>query len=637
MVYMASSTWLLLLLAAVFTTVAADDGPACLDNAAMQNLKASLVFPTGSSVVIGLESWNDPNPCRWNGIFCDDLGWVWKINMYRFNLGGNLTAAVLGSLPYLREFYADFNQFPSVPSELFGNLSNLEVFSFNQNPYLSPWNIPESLTAARNLSSFSAVNSNVQGTLPEFLTGENFPVLRFLDLSLHSLSGPIPSQLPATLETLRLSALNQDHHLSGDIPDLSRFRSLKELNLDFNDLTGSLPESLATSMQVLSMAGNNLAGVIPPTIARLTNLLTLNLGLNQLSGEIPDLSRLTSLQKVNLAGNSLTGAIPPTITGLTNLLTLDLSENQLSGEIPDLSPLASLKNLYMRNNGLTGPVPESLVNLTSLEYVNLAGNSLTGAIPRNITSLTHLSELDLSYNQLSGCVPPMATGDYGDQEVIETKGNAVVLINLVTEYSVLYMASTWLVLLFAAAAAAGVAAVNGTDDNPSSPDSGAMKMLKDSLVFPPGSPLLSTWNNQPDPCRWKGVWCDGDNRVWKIDIGNYGLNGTLPAAGLGGLPYLTEFSAGRNNFTSNSFASDLFRISSNLVNVSLDFNLFLEPWKIPESLAAARNLTSFSAAGCNVNGDLSVLKGMPRLKQSHRSGAGNIGEHHLSTRSEPGE
>ncbi|RAL48062.1 hypothetical protein DM860_017853 [Cuscuta australis] len=448
MVYMASSTWLLLLLAAVFTTVAADDGPACLDNAAMQNLKASLVFPTGSSVVIGLESWNDPNPCRWNGIFCDDLGWVWKINMYRFNLGGNLTAAVLGSLPYLREFYADFNQFPSVPSELFRNLSNLEVFSFNQNPYLSPWNIPESLTAARNLSSFSAVNSNVQGTLPEFLTGENFPVLRFLDLSLHSLSGPIPSQLPATLETLRLSALNQDHHLSGDIPDLSRFRSLKELNLDYNDLTGSLPESLATSMQVLSMADNNLAGVIPPTIARLTNLVTLKLGLNhlsgpiplsitsltslttldlslnQLSGEIPDLSRLTSLQKVNLASNSLTGAIPPTITGLTNLLTLDLSENQLSGEIPDLSPLASLKNLYMRNNGLTGPVPESLVNLTSLENVNLAENSLTGAIPRNITSLTNLSELDLSYNQLSGCVPPMATGDYGDQEVIETMGNA---------------------------------------------------------------------------------------------------------------------------------------------------------------------------------------------------------------------
>ncbi|VFQ86489.1 unnamed protein product [Cuscuta campestris] len=383
----------------VFTTVAADDGPACLDNAAMQNLKASLVFPTtGSSVDIGLESWNKTNACEWNGIFCDVVGQVWKVNIEGFYLGGTLTAAGLGSLPSLREFYAKGSQFTSLPSDLFANLTKLEVVSLDDNTYLSPWNIPESLTAARNLWSFSAANSNMQGTLPEFLTEKNFPALRFLDLSDHSLSGPIPSQLPATLETLRLRAQYQGHHLSGKIPDLSRFSSLKELDLNYNDLTGPIPAIIPSSLQVLRMAYNKLAG------------------------EIPDLSSLTSLQEVRLEGNTLTGAIPPITNSLTNLSTLDLSRNQIPGEIPNLSPLASLKNLYMNGNRLTGPVPELLVNLTLLEYGSLAGNSLMGTIPRNITHLTHLSQLDLSNNQLSGCVPPMAHDEHGE-EVIETVGN----------------------------------------------------------------------------------------------------------------------------------------------------------------------------------------------------------------------
>ncbi|VFQ86490.1 unnamed protein product [Cuscuta campestris] len=181
---MASSSWLLLLLAAVFATVAADDGPACLDNAAMQNLKASLVFPTESYVVKlkGLESWNKTNPCRWNGTFCDAAGRVWKVNIEGFLLGGNLTAAGLGSLPNLRELYAKLNLFTSLPSDLFANLTKLEVVSLDEITLLSPWNIPESLTAARNLRSFSATNSNLQGTFPGFLTGKNFPFLSFLDL-----------------------------------------------------------------------------------------------------------------------------------------------------------------------------------------------------------------------------------------------------------------------------------------------------------------------------------------------------------------------------------------------------------------------------------------------------------------------
>ncbi|VFQ86487.1 unnamed protein product [Cuscuta campestris] len=181
------------------------------------------------------------------------------------------------------------------------------------------------------------------------------------------------------------------------------------------------------------------------------------------------------------------------------------------------------------------------------------------------------------------------------------------------------MASTVLLLLFAAAAAAAFTSVAAVDDH-QSPDSPAMYKLKASLEFPPGSQFLINWNNVNDTCKWAGVRCDGAGRVWQIVIENYGLKGTFPEAVLRELPCLSEFYAGRNNFT--SFPPDLFRNLSNLETLSLDYNIFLKSWQIPETLTAARKLKFFSAAGCNINGRFpEFLTGdnFPALQHLHLS------------------
>ena len=142
-----------------------------------------------------------------------------------------------------------------------------------------------------------------------------------------------------------------------------------ELNLPFNDLSGSLPVEL----------GN------------LASLTTLRLEFNELSGPIPGVfGNLSSLENVDLSFNELSGPIPPELGKLTNLTELDLSWNELSGPVPpELTDLTRLEILNLGGNFLTGSIPPEIGNLTNLEILNLgnrlrgftASHGLTGPIP----------------------------------------------------------------------------------------------------------------------------------------------------------------------------------------------------------------------------------------------------------------
>ena len=192
------------------------------------------------------------------------------------------------------------------------------------------------------------------------------------------------------------------------------------LSLGGNQLTGVIPPELGRLTYLLSLElgqgfdsesqtyiGNELSGIIPPELGQLAHLQRLHLESNQLSGVIPpELGQLTHLQSLSLGSNQLSGVIPSELSKLTNLQVLHLWHNQLSGVIPpELGQLTHLQSLHLGGNGLSGVIPPELGQLTHLRALRLGSNGLSGVIPPELGQLTHLGQLSLNDNGLSGAIP----------------------------------------------------------------------------------------------------------------------------------------------------------------------------------------------------------------------------------------
>jgi Leucine-rich repeat (LRR) protein len=181
------------------------------------------------------------------------------------------------------------------------------------------------------------------------------------------------------------------------------------LDLDSNNLTGSLPSSIGNllNLKKLSLIGNHLSGAIPSSLGNLVNLTFLDFGINQFTGTIPSsIGKLVKLTLLDLGANQLTGTIPSSFANLINLDSLYLPFNQLSGHIPSfIGNLVKLTDLNLRHNQFTGSLPSSIGNLVKLQRLRLEFNQLSGSIPVTFGNLVNLHELNLSSNQLKGTIP----------------------------------------------------------------------------------------------------------------------------------------------------------------------------------------------------------------------------------------
>ncbi|MEM1245883.1 MAG: Calx-beta domain-containing protein [Acidobacteriota bacterium] len=137
-------------------------------------------------------------------------------------------------------------------------------------------------------------------------------------------------------------------------------------------------------MTELALGQNNMTGTLPASLATLTSLEFLALNRNQLTGEFPAVTGLSLLSVLRLFENDLSGSLPSGLSSMTSLVDLRLDDNAFSGPIPDLSALSSLELFRASKNQLTGGFP-SLPN--SVVDLDLSVNQLGGSIPASITSI----------------------------------------------------------------------------------------------------------------------------------------------------------------------------------------------------------------------------------------------------------
>nr|XP_043633353.1 receptor-like protein EIX1 [Erigeron canadensis] len=310
-----------------------------------------------------------------------------------------------------------------------------------------------------HLEELDVTNSNISGTIPEFIG--KLTSMRRLLLGRNSISGPIPHWIGrlSSLEHLELS----NNGLDGFLPDgLGNLSKLEWLTFSNNLLTGVVTEAhfaKLESLKYLYGTGNNLtlrprlANWIPSFQLReldlsswglgpqfplwlqsQTHLIDLNIKNTGISSAMPVafLKSFPNLWSLDMSHNHIQGMlldIPAT------LRVLDLSFNEFSGELPKLSKGSFLyvmdlssnnfvgsvhrllcsksvnKNpddptqtaLNLGNNHLSGVlIPECWDKWQELNYLNLENNHLTGEIPGTLGHLHQLQSLNLRGNKLSG-------------------------------------------------------------------------------------------------------------------------------------------------------------------------------------------------------------------------------------------
>ncbi|XP_058093415.1 receptor-like kinase TMK4 [Magnolia sinica] len=380
------------------------------DFSTMQKL-ANLLTPTP-------QGWlSSTDPCgntKWSGVVCSS-GRVVSINIASQSISGTLPSdlnklaalkslslqknTLSGSLPSLanlinlQEIYLDGNQFSSIPPTFFDNLPSLQSVSLDGNPLL-PWSIPD-LSQSTSLAMFYASNSNVVGPIPDFFG--SLPSLQSLRLSYNNITGGLPHTFATSgLKNLWLNNQKSTTKLEGPIDVLGSMTQLSQVWLQTNSFTGPVPDlSNCTSLFDLQLRDNRLTGVLPQSIFTLPSLLNVSLGNNNLQGPFPSFASAVKVDNAITNNNFCNANGGPCDPRVTMLLLV----------------AAGFGYPETLSDSWTGDDPCSGWSFVSCDpqgnviVLSLAKQNLVGSISPAIANLTSLKTLILSNNNLTGPIP----------------------------------------------------------------------------------------------------------------------------------------------------------------------------------------------------------------------------------------
>ncbi|KAG6667467.1 hypothetical protein CIPAW_01G103100 [Carya illinoinensis] len=219
-----------------------------------------------------------------------------------------------------------------------------------------------------------------------------FKELRSLDISFNAIGGWIPYEGFEKLSSLRnLEILNLGYnffHDNGILQSLGDVTSLKTLNLTRNLLEGYFPAqgwkslSRLENLEKIDLSHNHLNDDPLQSLVAVKTLKDLNLASNQVTGSF--LAKgLENLEILDLSYNCLNHNALQSLAVVKSLKNLNLAGNQLTETFPtrgweSLSRLEKLEILDLSFNYIiNGSCLSSLTTIKSLKYLNLAGNNMT--------------------------------------------------------------------------------------------------------------------------------------------------------------------------------------------------------------------------------------------------------------------
>ncbi|KAI3888370.1 hypothetical protein MKW92_006686 [Papaver armeniacum] len=334
--------------------------------------------------------------------------WISKLNLTELNLNNNSITVEIAPQPFPSQYHIESLKLQScnITGDIpvfFCEFTNLDTLELSGNNLTGA--IPSCLFKHKNLRNLDLSRNKLQGTLPHVF---HFDDTQFMSINLASnfLGGslPVPSQMNMVFDLSHNQFIGGIPFEVGERLSNARFASLSS-----NQLSGPIPHSFCSnkalemriSLRTLDLSNNILSGSIPSSLGNCSSLFFLHLGINNLTGYVPNELAQTNIMYLLLHHNLLGGTFPNFIQKLERLTYLTLGDNKFEGNIPTfIGSFQDLQILSLRSNAFNGSIPKSINNLNQLQILDLSFNNLSGSVEGKLGNLTKLTSRPNDTNAL---------------------------------------------------------------------------------------------------------------------------------------------------------------------------------------------------------------------------------------------